>query len=498
MNLVIILFILTSSTGVIASFIIQLVNQEVNTYIDVSTQVAFVSRKIHVENVDSVVISNYTYIIDSFWAPHLSYIEAVDGQGTYLKVVRDYSTQSQLRYKIAFDYGLYPNSAQTLSISTVFVDIVQNQPRKIKQHELHSVLFKFNIYFYSKYFTTLQTTVLYTGANKVSYVDGAKFKLANDSYSKSGLQYGPYHNLHAKSKYISSVNYEAKTPFLVVEKLSRFIQISHWGFVRITDRVSLLHAGPKLEGPYERPFQQGNPDVTRIQDFVSTLPRHAFDIYLRDDIGMISSFTVDDSDETRVEVNIRPRFVLYGGWKTDYELSYSLPVQPYLLHADDTFTLTLPLLDRVFPHLVVRDADVNLALPEGASFLSVDPGVDLENNSDHRYCYVFDTVCREVVSFKMHNLFHRHCDTEVHFTYVFSQYLLLSKPLTVAGFVFFTLLLALSVSRLCSGDTCEQQRSRRAMPDPLLRQTKSESVIFKNPIKYVNNRPKKHAKVNRK
>lgn len=59
------------------------------------------------------------------------------------------------------------------------------------------------------------------------------------------------------------------------------------------------------------------------------LPAAAQDVYYRDEIGNISTshlLVLDDS----VEMEIRPRFPLFGGWKTHYIIGYNLPSYEYL------------------------------------------------------------------------------------------------------------------------------------------------------------------------
>lgn len=61
------------------------------------------------------------------------------------------------------------------------------------------------------------------------------------------------------------------------------------------------------------------------------LPAAAQDVFYRDEIGNISTshlLVLDDS----VEMEIRPRFPLFGGWKTHYIIGYNLPSYEYLFN----------------------------------------------------------------------------------------------------------------------------------------------------------------------
>ena len=52
------------------------------------------------------------------------------------------------------------------------------------------------------------------------------------------------------------------------------------------------------------------------------------DIY-RDEIGNISTSNLYETDES-VDFEIRPRYPLFGGWKTSYYIGYNLPSYNYL------------------------------------------------------------------------------------------------------------------------------------------------------------------------
>lgn len=52
-------------------------------------------------------------------------------------------------------------------------------------------------------------------------------------------------------------------------------------------------------------------------------------MYYRDEIGNISTSHLQVLEDS-VEVEVRPRFPLFGGWKTHYMIGYNLPSYEYL------------------------------------------------------------------------------------------------------------------------------------------------------------------------
>ena len=61
----------------------------------------------------------------------------------------------------------------------------------------------------------------------------------------------------------------------------------------------------------------------------TVLPASARDVYYRDEIGNISTSAMRELDDM-VELDLRPRFPLFGGWKTHYVLGYNVPSYQYL------------------------------------------------------------------------------------------------------------------------------------------------------------------------
>ena len=59
------------------------------------------------------------------------------------------------------------------------------------------------------------------------------------------------------------------------------------------------------------------------------LPASARDVYYRDEIGNISTSNMLSLEDS-VEVELRPRFPLFGGWQTRYYTGYNVPAYEYL------------------------------------------------------------------------------------------------------------------------------------------------------------------------
>jgi oligosaccharyltransferase complex subunit alpha (ribophorin I) len=66
-----------------------------------------------------------------------------------------------------------------------------------------------------------------------------------------------------------------------------------------------------------------------IRGFLAQLPLNAHSIYFKDAIGNISSSQIRGGLHT-TEVILTPRYPLFGGWKSEFTLGYSLPLEVVL------------------------------------------------------------------------------------------------------------------------------------------------------------------------
>lgn len=441
-----------------------LLNEKVKTVIDISSQLVKVKEQVKIVNEQSEPALSYIYIVDPSRKNNLSYVEAEDEIGNKLNINEVATNDSSVRFQILFHNSLSIDNAITIEVLTVFVNCYQSYPESVKQYDHHLVVFTFNVYYYSLYLTELQTLIINAGPINVNSLDGESYRLANNS--KNGLQYGPFYDISSEAVYHTSIHYETNSPFLDVENLDRFVQISHWGYINVWEKVSLIHTGPKLTGPFERSFDNNKQD-TRIESFVSSLPKDAFDIYLKDEIGLISSFTLHYDNPNSVHVHIKPRFILYGGWQTQFEIGYCLPITYYVSYYKinhNVYNLSIPLVNKLYPNMFIRKAKVNIILPEGAMYRDINPHYKLDNNTKRKHCYFIDLTCREVISFELHNLVDYHSTIIFQLTYSFSQIYLLTKPLVLSASIYISFLLLLMYIRLTSNsDVYTEERNRSTL-----------------------------------
>lgn len=120
------------------------------------------------------------------------------------------------------------------------------------------------------------------------------------------------------------------------------------------------------------------------------------------------------SQHDSVEVEIRPRFPLFGGWKTKYYLGYNVPAYQYLYNKGDKYILQMRVIDHVFDDFVVDKLTLKIVLPEGATDINVKTPYGINRHQEENHKTYLDTTGRPVVVLTKDNLVEGHIqDLEV-------------------------------------------------------------------------------------
>uniref|UniRef100_A0A4W5PRQ6 Dolichyl-diphosphooligosaccharide--protein glycosyltransferase subunit 1 n=1 Tax=Hucho hucho TaxID=62062 RepID=A0A4W5PRQ6_9TELE len=398
-----------------------LVNEEVKRTVDLSTHIAKITAEILLSNQGDSAVHNFILAVEPDLAPHLAYVGA---------------SVSDFRMNLPF-------------------------PTHITQAERQLVVFQGNHYLYSPYPTRSQTTRVRLASKTVeSYT-----KLGNPSKSDEAIEYGPFRDVAPFSEDTMKVHYENNTPFLTISSITRIIEVSHWGNIAVEETIDMRHTGAFLKGPFSRYDYQRQSDsgISSVKSFKTILPASAQDVYYRDEIGNISTSHLQILEES-VEVEVRPRFPLFGGWKTHYIIGYNLPSYEYLYTLGDQYALKMRLVDHVYDDQVIDSLTVKLILPEGARNIHVETPYPIDRIPDQLHYTYLDTFGRPVLVASKNNLVEQHIqDVVVHYT--FNKILMLQEPLLVVGafyILFFTVIIYVRLDFSITKDPAAEVRMKVA------------------------------------
>ena len=197
-------------------------------------------------------------------------------------------------------------------------------------------------------------------------------------------------------------------PLLRGTTVERDVYVSHWGKVHFREVYDVRNDASSIKGEFSRvDFLLSDEGIRGAAlQFRATLPGGAHDIRYRDEIGNISTSNVLRTEDGRhVAMGLEPRFPLFGGWHTKFELSYTLDIQ-WLVAKGKTGLYEMIFVDSpavtevVYEHVVTR-----IHLPEGSNVAvlpEVANGQDVTVGSERTFLSAFP---RPVVTITQKNIF---------------------------------------------------------------------------------------------
>ncbi|XAR52362.1 Dolichyl-diphosphooligosaccharide--protein glycotransferase [Bertholletia excelsa] len=258
------------------------------------------------------------------------------------------------------------NAGESVSLEVLYIltHSLEPFPSEISQSESQLVYYHDSAIMLSPYSVKKQMTFIKTPSTKVESFT----RVEPTERGNTELKYGPYEDHHPYSFSPIIIHFENNNPFAVVEELTREVEISHWGSIQVTEKYKLAHGGAQHKGVFSRVDYQSKPSISGVSSFkhlLARLPPRVHSVYYRDGIGNISSSHLR-TDSRKSELEIQPRYPLFGGWKATFIIGYGLPLQDFLFESPDgkrylNFTFGCPLLDTVVDKLTIK-----VVLPEGS------------------------------------------------------------------------------------------------------------------------------------
>lgn len=201
--------------------------------------------------------------------------------------------------------------------------------------------------------------------------------------------------------------------------------------------------GPFSRFDYQKDQNSGQSAVNALRTKINRRAKH---IFYRDQIGNISSSDVRPFRDDLI-VTLKPRFPLFGGWKTYYKLGYQLPLSEVTSKSGTGHSLKVNFIDHIYDNLVIEDATVKIILPEGAKILSVQPPFDVERLPDQLKLTYLDLVGRTIITMKKSNLVEEHIQPIV-VRYEYNQLWKLQEPALIFGSILFLAIVIYIYSKL--------------------------------------------------
>lgn len=416
-----------------------IVNTKIDRIIDLSSQLVKITDRIQIED-NSVGL--YTILIDPSHRERLAHIEAtINGQTVDLVAKQDGSYEANLAGQ---------STKQHLVVNTVFTKLLEPYPSEISQNQRQLVRYQGLQQPLSPYLTQTATTrIKLPSSSKIeSFTKATKLTTGSNK-----LTYGPFKDVGPKQSEPLTIHFENNTPFVAVTTLLRTVEVSPWTrSINIVNDVKVKHIGAKLKGPfsrfeYQRDLSNG---LSSVRNFVVELPKTSSSIYYRDGIGNISTSNVRVTSSKTV-VGVKPRFPLFGGWMTDFNLGYTVPLNEFLNEpvSGNNFRLSLPFADVLYENMFIEDAIVRIYLPAGASDIEVKGPIDFKRSVDDLSYSYLDVIGRPVVVLTKSNIVSQHLEGKpLVIRYNYSKLFMLQEPILLLAAAIGMFILAILYSKM--------------------------------------------------
>ncbi|XP_047322597.1 dolichyl-diphosphooligosaccharide--protein glycosyltransferase subunit 1B [Impatiens glandulifera] len=418
---------------------LQIVNAE--RRVDLTTHIVRVYLTLKVENIRTSPASEIILAFPPQQVDHVASIKAVIPVGkkkkkSYLpldvKPTEAPDAPNGTKYfSISLIKPLSSGESVTVEVLYILTHSLEPFPVEISQAESQLVYYHDSALILSPYHIKEQTTFLKTPSKRVESFT----RLEPTDRASNEIKYGPYNDRPAHSYSPVIVHFENNSPFAVVEELVREVEISHWGSLQITEHYTLRHDGARHKGVFSRlEYQSKQSPSGSFKRLLARLPPRVHSVYYRDGIGNISSSHLR-RDSRKSEMEIEPRYPLFGGWKATFVIGYGLPLEDFLFESPDgrrylNFTFGCPLVETVVDKLTLK-----VALPEGSRNPSALVPFDVEDHLETSYSYL-DVIGRTVVVLEKKNVVPEH-NTHFQVYYEFNRAFMLAEPLMLVSVFFF-------------------------------------------------------------
>jgi oligosaccharyltransferase complex subunit alpha (ribophorin I) len=416
--------------------------------IDLTTQLARYTTKFTVANQGKQSAKHFFVLVEETQAKKLAHISASSENSANLGLTRGDVVKSNglnfVEYQVNLGQELAADAKVVVVLKQIFTRVMTPFPNKINQGEKQSVTFDdaAGHTVPSPYTVKSVTTTVKLPSSVVhSYSQ-------NDKYSAtvkgSQVTLGPYTQqqpLTASGPL--RLHFENTAAFLVLARVERDIEVSHWGNIAVEERTVAEHRGAALKNSFSRFEYQMNPlsGVGSVKSIDLYLPRETVlkDAYYRDEIGNIStSFLQEKSSERGYSLELQPRFPLFGGWKTEYTYGYSLPTAPFLSRAvkdSSLHVLNMSVIEDYKTDVVIEHLVIRVTLPEGASQISLHLPFSFDKQGRDIVKTYLDTTGRPVVVLEKFNVVNEHRQA-FQISYHFPSGTLWREPLLlIAGYM---------------------------------------------------------------
>jgi oligosaccharyltransferase complex subunit alpha (ribophorin I) len=426
--------------------------QDVNREVDAQTQLLRIETTIDLKNEGETPLRDFYFAVSAEQVETLRLFivrDNYDNSEAYsYKITENLKIKSEYNatlYKIELDPPVKAGATKKLRISETHWGRMQPLPKHISTQEDQKMILEDNLYFFTPYTVVSQSTTYKLTATPLSYTDDdGKVRGSTLDYrfpsTVSGFQRRP-----------NRIHFDNNTPFVIFTEIVKTIEVSHWGNIYVEESYKLENQGAEFKGEYSRvdfsPHDR-NTGKNALRGLSARYPVHAWGMHYRDEVGNISTSRAW-RDSSNVNLQITPRFVVFGGWSSNWVISYNLPTNYYLFtKSDDTSSFVLKQnFGSPFGNILAEKYTVKVILPEGAEVPKVELPFALDRETQVKTFSYLDYEGRPTLILEKANVLDYH-NKEMIVTYKFDGKNMLTEPALLFGFFLVVFLVAILIGRI--------------------------------------------------
>jgi oligosaccharyltransferase complex subunit alpha (ribophorin I) len=200
----------------------------------------------------------------------------------------------------------------------------------------------------------------------------------------------------------------------------------------VEEQYQIENIGAKLDGEFGRIDYDENSRTggkNALTELTAKLPLRAWGLWYRDEIGNIST-SIAKREWNDVDLYLKPRFPILGGWKTNFGIGYNLPSKFHINTDGNNYMLNLT-FGMPFNDILAREFMIEVDLPEGAFDIKLNlpiKGKYKVENKNVKGC--LDLIGRNAVVIKLKNVYDIH-KVNFQILYKYNESNLYKKPMII-------------------------------------------------------------------
>jgi oligosaccharyltransferase complex subunit alpha (ribophorin I) len=342
-------------------------NANVKRTIDISTSLAVQESVVELTDGPAATFDVAVRADNATAVGDVSAAQKVDGKDENLKLIATEDTKNGdvaiklFRFKL--EKELKSGDTTTVVIRIVYVGALKPFPESIAtMRDNQLVTFHDNLHFFSPYATDKETTTVKLASSAL------ESHSPKGTVAKDVITYEAKENVAPYSYKLLQAHYQNNSPFIVAESCHRIITLTSDN-INVEEHYKIVHTGATLDGSFSRLEYQYGGAATGVRGVKAIIPGSAHNIYFRDQIGNVSTSTLEESGDD-ILVTLNQRFPLFGGWKNDFYWGYDLPVGEYVKDAGKGSIARIPFASPLLDNYI-KDMTVEIVFPLASTGIKV-------------------------------------------------------------------------------------------------------------------------------